>query len=982
MKKILLFFLVSVTQFTLMAQVPIAYYPFDGNAIDAAGVLNGTVSGATLTADRFGNPNSAYNFDGVDDFIATSGLALSQNQNWTMSAWVKPSSIAQNDAQILLNGFDNGSAGNGFGMVMGDATNSAPGNLLKLHYPGSGFVNSGFSFDNSGVWYHVAITRDVNGIGKLYFNGVLSGTTSSISINPAGGQLRIGSANGIRFWNGAIDEVKVFNTALTDASVLQEYSTGANYYSQFFNNVELDGLNDHIELGTSFSQQNFTIEMWVKPGKTQLNSATIIDNNDTGVQNWGCKQNGSITNEYIFGINASSGVTFTLLPNVWQHLALVKSATSVEVYINGIQKQSSPVVGDLIITGQSLRLGNGVGGGRQWRGKIDDVRFWNGVRTPTQLVASMNTQLTGNEVDLAGYWDMNRDGQGTGLTVMNKAVNTGAALNGITVGTATTPIFEPGVAVAQKKAGSGNAIGFDGINDAIEISNIAFNDFTYELWIKTSQVGPNPNAHAWDGVGIISSDLGSTSNGDFVPMALNGNFISFGTGDNGDLTLTSTVPINDNRWHHVAVTRNQVTGVKNIFIDGMLDVSASGSTVPYNANPSMYIGADFVDNVFFNGLLDEVRIWNTALSESQIQERMCHKISSADALYNNLVAYYNFDESTGNIAFDAIASANNGLLINNPARVASGAAIGDASSSDYVNVIKTVALTHPTGESFSATSTAGTPDGLHVYRVDEQPNTLAGTTGVGTNNKYFGVFQVGGTAPEYTGVYNYDPSTGAEGDFRLFKRNDNAAIGWTQVSDLPDQVDNTISTTGQSTEYILGSLGSPLPVRLLTFSGNHEGDTHVLQWETAMETNSDYFQIEQSRDAKSFVSVGKVWAGGSGKNIYSFTYPVGAGSGYYYYRLKMVDADGSYGLSRIVTLTDQIDKNLSFYPNPVSHTLTIGGMDETGLLRVVTKEGGILKQQTTNAGTVNLDLGNYRPGIYILQYIFDGGVINKKILKN
>jgi len=68
------------------AQTPIAYYPFTGNANDAAGSLNGTVNGVTLTTDRFGNTNSAYSFDGVDDFISTTNLATSQADNWTMSA--------------------------------------------------------------------------------------------------------------------------------------------------------------------------------------------------------------------------------------------------------------------------------------------------------------------------------------------------------------------------------------------------------------------------------------------------------------------------------------------------------------------------------------------------------------------------------------------------------------------------------------------------------------------------------------------------------------------------------------------------------------------------------------------------------------------------------------------------------------------------------------------------------------------------------
>ena len=88
MKQILLFPFALLLALFAMAQTPVAYYPFTGNANDAAGTNHGTVNGAVLTTDRFGNANSAYSFDGVDDFIGTANLATAQTDNWTMMAWV------------------------------------------------------------------------------------------------------------------------------------------------------------------------------------------------------------------------------------------------------------------------------------------------------------------------------------------------------------------------------------------------------------------------------------------------------------------------------------------------------------------------------------------------------------------------------------------------------------------------------------------------------------------------------------------------------------------------------------------------------------------------------------------------------------------------------------------------------------------------------------------------------------------------------
>ena len=90
--------LILVAQ-TLVAQVPsyvptnglVGYWPFNGNANDVSGNgNNGTVNGATLTTDRFGNANSAYSFDGVDDFINKNNWSsLNGNQDFSVNFWLK-----------------------------------------------------------------------------------------------------------------------------------------------------------------------------------------------------------------------------------------------------------------------------------------------------------------------------------------------------------------------------------------------------------------------------------------------------------------------------------------------------------------------------------------------------------------------------------------------------------------------------------------------------------------------------------------------------------------------------------------------------------------------------------------------------------------------------------------------------------------------------------------------------------------------------
>ena len=76
----------------IFAQIPtnglVAYYPFNGNANDESGSgNNGTVNGATLTTDRFGNPNSAYLFNGINNYIIIPNVIINPNSSGTISLW-------------------------------------------------------------------------------------------------------------------------------------------------------------------------------------------------------------------------------------------------------------------------------------------------------------------------------------------------------------------------------------------------------------------------------------------------------------------------------------------------------------------------------------------------------------------------------------------------------------------------------------------------------------------------------------------------------------------------------------------------------------------------------------------------------------------------------------------------------------------------------------------------------------------------------
>jgi Concanavalin A-like lectin/glucanases superfamily/PEP-CTERM motif len=143
--------------------------------------------------------------------------------------------------------------------------------------------------------------------------------------------------------------------------------------------------------------------------------------------------------------------------------------------------------------------------------------------------------------------------------------------------------------------------------------------FTLEAWIRTTATSLTGN-QAYQGNGLIWSDVGGVAN-DFVFAVLNDR-LSFFTG-NPDTSLNGTRVLNDGNWHHVVATR-QVTGtnsVLSIYVDGTPDATpvTLPSTQPLTSNPNVAIGGNTLDNRYFTGQMDEVALYNVALTAAQVQ---------------------------------------------------------------------------------------------------------------------------------------------------------------------------------------------------------------------------------------------------------------------------------------------------------------------------------------------------------------------------
>ncbi|MBI5402146.1 MAG: T9SS type A sorting domain-containing protein [Ignavibacteriae bacterium] len=414
--------------------------------------------------------------------------------------------------------------------------------------------------------------------------------------------------------------------------------------------LNFDGTDDYISVphNSNLNFTAFTIEAWIFPtgtdskimGKTAYGSAvpgfSIGYTSDNKLfceckQDWGSNY-----------VAATSTATASL--NVWSHVAMTWSSGGyLKAYINGVEVISAASLALTITNSNYFVIGKA-----PWispsqglfKGRMDEVRVWNVVRTQAEIKSGMYKELAGNETGLRMYFKMSN---GSGSTVSDNQTNVTA--NTGTINGATWK-------ASGCFTGPKNCLDFDGSNDYVQISNgvVLGNTFTQEMWIYPT-----------DATDVFRGILGYHSTDVTRPPCIyqHGKNIHFGfangTAWNSDITNSDVLTIN--AWNHIAVSFDGTTYL--VYANGLLvytSLCASGLT-PFG-NAQSWIGK--VDN-YFLGKIDEVRIWNIVRTESQIRESMtCNLIGNESGLQ----AYYRMDYSDGTTIYDVTSNARNGTLTN------------------------------------------------------------------------------------------------------------------------------------------------------------------------------------------------------------------------------------------------------------------------------------------------------------------------------
>ena len=226
-------------------------------------------------------------------------------------------------------------------------------------------------------------------------------------------------------------------------------------------------------------------------------------------------------------------------------------------------------------------------------------------------------------------------------------------------------IFLLSLGFAQTKIGE-TYLSFDGNDDYVEVTRNISDSFSIAFWVKTTSTGSGSanSGQWWAGDGLVDAEVSNVV-ADFGTSLVADRF-RFGVGGTRDVSITSTTSINDGDWHYCVATRDQTNGEIKIYVDGIKEGDSTGGTESLTRPSNIRFGSLQTNMQYFQGGLDGIVIWDTALTEDAITDLyngLSPMSSSSNYIFSsNLVGYWDFNEGTGTTVKDSSNSNNNGAI--------------------------------------------------------------------------------------------------------------------------------------------------------------------------------------------------------------------------------------------------------------------------------------------------------------------------------
>lgn len=846
-----------------------------------------------------GQIGKSMDFDGLDDRIDIPATLV--NSSYTKEMWFRTD---------ISGALQNLFSGSGTALYIQPDGVVSGGNLVGLGI--TPFVVT------PNVWYHVAVTYDVNtNVLKLYQNGLLVHTSSDISYGFEH-SLQIGAFTSSFNFNGQIDDVRLWDVVRTDAEILANYQCEIDHKSP--NLIAYYTFDDGIAGGNNTGiPYLLDVRDVCHPGNgTFVNFAMngagsnfIAATPITGP----CAAEPEI---HIVGLNticiadgdnipsAEKGTDFGIILNdPVTHTFTIRNHGTSDLTVTSIAS-SSPA--DFVIGGATMPI---------VLPPNDSTTFTITFTSVAPLGTKFGTiTILSDDVDEASYE------------------------------------FD----VTGENAIRGASLAFGGASQVQTPLAFANTSYTKEMWIYPRFNDRLMNLFTGTTTALYMDDQGRLGGGNLTE-------------------LLDATPLNINEWVHVALTF-EVTGggfgTSSLYKNGVLVATAAGVPVP--TETALQIGA-FSGAFQFIGMIDEVRFWNVARTATEIANSY-NCLVNADA--PGLVAYYNFNQGVAGLPNftettlkDITCNGNHGTLIGfglngvmenwvnspSPANTSCGGAAPDINVRGLENCVLNGDVTPSVTDNtdFGLYNTPGNDHTFWIYNLGDAVLNITNVTITGVNASAFSIL----VAPA---------STVAAGDSTFITIRFASTVNGPKNATL-----NFFTNDANESIYSFSLVGEgmgPVPVSLISFNGMLNNKFVDLKWTTSNEINNAGFEVLRSdRYQQNWTSIGYLDATGMNIGNYMLT-DYAPQQGINTYRLKQIDLDGTVAYSQIISINYNGTSLVRTFPNPFKNQFTLAFNDESLLntsANLLSANGVRLARIKISGFTQTINMEKYTPGVYLLQ---------------
>jgi len=527
-----------------------------------------SITNCNRTTGKSGN---GMGFDGAQYLEIANSASINLSGALTLEAWAYP--VAGDYRTILSKGYYTSDLNYALRMPRDSEGTRFTFNIRNA----TGVYGVGATTTNN-AWYHVVGTYNLSH-SCIYLNSQLancSAVSGAILTNDL--PLRIGrlsSGTNTEYFVGKIDEVAVYSVALNSTEILSHYNAGRAKYVDWVagksgTGLKFDGIDDYVSISNSTPSpaDTITVEAWV---------------------NWNNVNDGEILyrsySYFLYNGNSGSGLSFTVANSTttgsasvstawqtgrWYHYVGTydrsAGANNLKLYVDGVLAAQATHSGIINTPSSGILLGNfnAWSGSDPFNGSIDEVGIYNRSLSADEVLARYNAGRAKHaDWDPAGRW--------------------------------------------------GSAIKFDGVNDKVTTA------------ATTSGINGGMTASAWVKEGTLSSSQKIVSKGSSFLLRTEptGAIRTWlGTSEGWHNAGTSAGTFNWTDWHHVALTYNATTNTTKLYRDGAcVFTDTTTSTGPMTETSYIYTIGGESGTSSYNGSIDEVRVWNRALSDAEIAQQ-------------------------------------------------------------------------------------------------------------------------------------------------------------------------------------------------------------------------------------------------------------------------------------------------------------------------------------------------------------------------